>query len=387
MYVTDVGGLRELVERVRPAGIVGFDTEFLRERTYYARLCLVQVATDDVTAIVDPLALDDLAPLLEVLADPDVLKVVHAGSQDVEIFYHQAGVVPAPLFDTQLAATLAGFPSQVGYSNIVKELLSAELHKTETFTDWSRRPLSAEQVAYALDDVRYLPDVYRRLRERLEREGRLGWLEPQLKHLADPASYEVRPEEQYRRIKRLGALKPRQLGVLLKLAAWREREAMRRDVPRRWVLGDDALYEIARRAPVDERQLASIRGVGDKAAREARRGLLDAVRQGLAMPEDELPRVKRRGRPLRDVEGAVDLMAALVRLRARERSVALPQLATRKELELLAQGEGEASGLLAGWKREMIGEELVDLLEGRLRLAVRDGALVVERLERGADAG
>lgn len=371
---------------MKPAGIVGFDTEFLRERTYYARLCLVQLSTEELTAIVDPLQVRDLGPLLELLADDDVLKLVHAGSQDIEIFYHLAGVVPAPLFDTQLAATLAGFPSQVGYGNLVRELLGAELHKTETFTDWSRRPLSAEQVEYALDDVRYLPEIYRILRDRLESDGRLGWLEPQLEHLTDPASYEVRPEEQYKRIKRVSALKPRQLGVLMKLAAWRETEAMRRDVPRRWIIGDDALFEIARRAPSTPVELAAIRGVGDKAAREARRGLLDAVREGTEMPEDELPEVKRKRRPLRDVEGAVDLMAALVRLRAKQHSIALPQLATRKELELLAHGDAEASGLLVGWKREIVGDELVELLEGRLRLGVRDGTLTVEPTGAGSEA-
>ena len=381
MYVTDTEALAGLCERIRPAGFVGFDTEFLRERTYYARLCLVQLSTDDVSAIVDPLAIEDLSPLVSLLADPDVLKIVHAGTQDMEIFFHLARVVPAPVFDTQLAATLAGFPSQVGYGNLVREMVGAQLHKTETFTDWSRRPLSAEQVEYALDDVRYLPQLHRMLTERLEAEDRLTWLRPQLAHLTDPETYEVRPEEQYKRIKRLSSLKPRQLGVLMKLAAWREHEAMRRDVPRRWIIPDDSLYEIARRAPTDEAQLAAIRGVGDKAGKEARRGLLKAVRQGLDMPEDDLPHLKRRARPLRDIDGAVDLMAALVRLRAKERAVAQPQLATRKELELLAAGDAEGSGLLEGWKREIVGDELVALLEGRLRLALRDGALVVEKAE------
>lgn len=286
VYVSDREGLRELVRLLEGSEFVALDTEFMRERTYYARLCLIQLATDDVEAIVDPLAVDDLGPLLDLLQDRHMTKVLHAGQQDLEILCRLSGKVPAPLFDTQVAATLAGFPTQVGYGALVNEIAGVRLDKSDTFTDWSRRPLSATQLEYALNDVRYLPGVYRELRGRLEAEDRLSWLESEFDRMADPATYEVVPEEQFKRIKRISSLKPRQLGVLLRLAAWREREAQRRDIPRRWVIGDESLLEIARRTPEDRESLMAIRGVTDKLAKGLYKPVLEAVAAGLAMPED-----------------------------------------------------------------------------------------------------
>ncbi len=381
MYVSDRAGLRSLVEQLRGAEFLALDTEFMRERTYYARLCLIQVGTDDVQAIIDPLVIDDLGPLLDLLADTRTTKVLHAGSQDLEIFYQLSGRVPAPVFDTQVAATLAGYPTQVGYGQLVNEVCGVKLDKSDTFTDWARRPLSGTQIEYALNDVRYLPTIYRELRGRLEAEGRLAWLEPDFDRMVDPATYEVVPEEQFRRVKRMASLKPRQLGVLMVLTAWREREAQRRDVPRRWILGDESLLEIARRAPKDRAELLAIRGVGDKLPKAAYTGVLEAVARGLALPEDELPRLERRRRRPVDVDGAVDLMAALVRLRAKEHGVATPLLASRDDLEMLAGGERDGSSLLEGWRRTIVGDELLRLLDGSLALRLGDGRIVVEEFE------
>ncbi len=378
MYVSDRKTLNELASLLKGAEFVALDTEFMRERTYYARLCLVQLATDDVEAIVDPLAVDDLSPLLEVLFDVHMTKVLHAGQQDLEILYRLAGAVPAPVFDTQVAATLAGFPTQVGYGALVSEICGVRLDKSDTFTDWSRRPLSATQVEYALNDVRYLPGVYRELRERLESEGRLSWLEPEFDRMVDPGTYEVVSEEQFRRIKRISSLKPRQLGVLMKLTAWREREAQRRDIPRKWVISDESLLEIARRAPVDRESLAAIRGVADKLAKGLYPAVLRAVADGASIPHDQLPRLERKRRRPVDVDGAVDLMAALVRLRAKEHGVATPLLASRGDLEHLAGGEREDSALLEGWRRSIVGDELLRLLDGMLTLRLDEGRLVVE---------
>jgi len=383
VYVSDQNALQELIALLRGAEFVTLDTEFMRERTYFARLCLVQLATDDVEAIVDPLVLDDLSPLVELLADIHMTKVLHAGQQDLEIFYRLSGTVPAPVFDTQVAATLAGFPTQVGYGALVSEIAGVRLDKSDTFTDWSRRPLSANQVEYALNDVRYLPTVYRDLRSRLESEGRLSWLEPEFDRMADPATYEVVPEEQFRRVKRVSSLKPRQLGVLMKLTAWRELEARRRDMPRKWVLGDESLLEIARRAPEDRESLAAIRGVADKLGKGLYPAVLQAVADGLAIPQDELPRLERKRRRPLDVDGAVDLMAALVRLRAKEHGVATPLLASRAELEHLAGGERDDTPLLQGWRRSIVGEELLRLLDGELALRLDEGRLVVDESPPG----
>lgn len=369
--------LRRVVDQFRTAEAVGVDTEFMRERTYFAKLCLVQVGTDEQTALIDPIALPDLSPLCELLCDPGIVKVLHAGSQDLEIFYRLCGCATTPVFDTQVAATLAGFPQQVGYGALVRELLGVELDKGDTYTDWAKRPLSETQICYARNDVAYLPKVYRMLKERLEAEGRIGWLAADFARMEDPATYEGDPSELWRKVKRVSSLNRRQLAVAREVAVWREAEAMRRNVPKRWVIGDESIVEVARRAPRSFDELSAIRGVGDKVGRSAAGGLLDAVARGTAVPDEELPSLKKRRRPVGDVDAAVDLMVAVLRLRAREHGVAMPLLASRDELERLAAGEREGHPLLEGWRRGMVGEELIALLDGRIELRLDDGELVV----------
>jgi ribonuclease D len=379
VYVTDTATLKELVATLRKSSAVAIDTEFMRERTYYARLCLIQLGNDDVQAIVDPLVCEDLSPLCDLLTDESVVKIFHAGSQDLEIFYRVCGQATTPIFDTQIAATLAGFPQQVGYGALVKEVLGVALDKGDTYTDWARRPLSDTQVAYALNDVRYLPEVHRRLLAELEREGRTQWLHADFAHLENPSTYEALPEEQWRRVKRISSLNRRQLAVAREVAAWREREAQRRDVPKRWILGDESIVEVARRAPVTAAEVSAIRGVSDKAGKGAQKGIAEAVKLGLDVSEDELPTLTKKRRPQGDVDGAVDLMVAIVRARARERGVAMPLLASREDLERLACGEREASPLLEGWRKSMVGEELVKLLDGELSLRISDSNLIIEK--------
>lgn len=366
---------------------MGIDTEFIRERTYFARLCLVQLASDEDCAIVDPLAIGDLSPLCDLLSDPNVVKVLHAGSQDLEIFFRRCGRVAAPIFDTQVAATLAGFPQQVGYGALVHDLLGVKLDKGDSYTDWARRPLSDTQEEYALNDVRYLPEMYRRLQAELDRTGRALWLEADFSRMADPATYVVVAEEQWRRVKRVSSLNRRQLGVAREVAAWRESEAMRRDVPKRWVVGDESIIEISRRAPKDVVELAAIRGVSDKIGRGAAAGVIEAVARGMAVPEDELPSLKKRRRTIADVDSTVDLMVALVRLRAKQNGVAMPLLASRDELERLAGGEREGHPLLEGWRAAMVGEELCELIDGRLSLRLIDGELVVDSVSGASRYG
>jgi ribonuclease D len=378
-YIDTEQGLRDLVDRMRGAEAIAVDTEFMRERTYWAKLCLVQVGDGEHAAAVDPFAIEDLSPLFELLDDPDIVKVFHSGEQDLEIFWRLSGRVPAPVFDTQVAAALASFPLQAGYGLLVKELLGVELDKTSSYTDWARRPLSERQITYALDDVVYLPEVYRLLKERLEAEGRLDWLEADFERLADPASYEVVPEETYKRVKRRNRLRRRQLGVLQHVAAWREREAVRRDIPRGRVLGDEALVQIASRQPQTREDLARIRGVHDSVVKRDAKGIFAAVRAGLDMPESDLPTVRRRSGRRADVDAMTDLMSALVRTRAAEYGIAVPVLASRKQMVELARGERDESPLLEGWRRSHIGEELVDLMEGRISLSLDDERVVVER--------
>jgi ribonuclease D len=360
---------------------VAVDTEFMRERTYYARLCLVQVGIDGRVGLVDPFEVDDLGPLFGLLTDGSVTKVLHAGEQDLEIFFRLMGRPVRPVFDTQVAAALASFPLQVGYGTLVRDLVGIELDKMDSYTDWTARPLSHSQVEYAAADVLHLLEVDRTLRERLARDGRLEWLEEDFAVMADAATYEVVPEEMYRRVKRRSRLKPREMGVLLHVAAWREWEAMRRDVPRGRVANDEALVQIASRKPQAVAKLRQIRGLHDRIVRESGESVLAAVRSGLEMPDDELPRMPRRPRSRVDVDALVDLMSAVVRARSREYGIAMPVLASRKEMEELARGEREDSSLLAGWKRSHVGEDLIALLEGRTTLSVDGERVRIDRRE------
>lgn len=377
MYVRDDQELRALVDSVRGADVLAVDTEFMRERTYFARLCLIQVATDDVAAIIDPLVVRDLEPLFTLLRDPSMTKVFHAGSQDLEILVRLMDEAPAPVFDTQVAATLAGLPSQVGYQALIKSLLGVELGKAHTFTDWGKRPLTSEQVQYALDDVVYMPRAYRLLERQLSEAGRLGWLADDFERMADPATYRVIPEEQYRRVKRASSLDRRSLAVLREVAAWREVEAQTRDVPKRWLVSDESLVELARRAPQTREGLSAVRGLNEQVARRSAEAILAAVARGKAVPDDELPRFEKRKRLEGELDELADALSAVVRVRAKEHGVAPTLLATRDDLERFAGGERDTSPLNSGWRHALVGADLEALLDGRTGLSVRGGRIVI----------
>ena len=387
MYIRDAESLADTIEILMAAPVVAVDTEFMRERTYYARLCLVQLGTAEESFVVDAVALEGkLEPLARLLTAPHVVKVVHAGSQDVEILLRATGSAIAPVFDTQIAATLAGFPVQVGYAQLVKDLLGVHVDKSDTFTDWAARPLTPEQVEYAEADVRYLPQVYERLHERLEREGRLAWLAEDFEHLADPQTYEVDPREQYRRVKRASSLDRRSLAVLRELAAWRETEAQRRDTPKRWLISDESLVEIARRTPGSAAELSGIRGVNDKVASRSGAAVIAAIRAGQAVPEDELPRLPRKDRIPSGAQAVADLLSAVLRIRAREHNVATTLLASRDELERFAAGDRDGHPLSTGWRRTLVGAELAAIADGATAVRVKDGRLAVIPVDPPSEA-
>lgn len=379
MYIHDTQSLEDALPALAASPVLALDTEFMRERTYFARLCLVQIATPDEVFVIDAIALAaDLPLLAPVLAAPASMKVFHAGSQDVEILLRATGVAPAPVFDTQIAATLAGFPTQVGYAQLVKEMTGLTIDKADTFTDWSARPLSDAQLAYAEEDVRHLPGIYLTLLERLRREGRLEWLADDFERLADPATYAVDPHEQYLRVKRASTLDRRSLAVLREVAAWRETEAQRADIPKRWLIADESLVEIARRRPKSVAELRAIRGVNERVASRATSGLLAAVARGEAAPEDALPRLPRRERIPRDAQPIADLLSAVLRIRAREHGVAPALFATRDELERFAAGEREGHPLTSGWRHSLVGAELEAILDGRVAVTIVDGQLTLK---------
>lgn len=382
MYIRDAEALSEAVEALCSAPVVALDTEFMRERTYFARLCLIQMATTEASYLIDAIALEGkLEPLARVLGAPGIVKIVHAGSQDVEILLRATGSTVAPVFDTQIAATLAGFPTQVGYAQLVHDLLGVKIDKSDTFTDWSVRPLSEAQLVYAEADVLHLPAVYRLLHERLVREGRLGWLADDFERLADPATYEVDPREQYRRVKRASSLDRRSLAVLRELAAWRETEAQRRDTPKRWLISDESLIEVARRRPASAAELATIRGVNDRVASRNASAVLAAIEAGMAVPDDELPRLPKRDRIPTDAQPVADLLNAVLRVRAREHGVAPGLIASRDDLERFAAGDREGHPLSSGWRHTLAGAELGAILDGVVSVRVVDGKLAVSPVD------
>lgn len=377
--ITDTKTLADFCSGLADDEAVAVDTEFMRERTYWAKLCLIQLAGSTGAAAIDPLADGiDLAPLFALLAAPQVLKVFHAGRQDLEIFHRLMGRLPAPVFDTQLAAMVCGFGDQVAYETLAAKLTRARLDKGSRFTDWSLRPLSQRQIDYALADVTHLRPIFDKLKARLEATGRGDWLAEDLAALSDPASYAVPPEEAYRRVKNRNG-DGRFLAVLREVAAWREREAQAKDLPRSWVLRDEALLEIAHHLPKTVDDLARTRGLGRKFVEGAQgHEILAAVARGLALP-DELRPVREERRELPKSIGPVaELLRVLLKMKCEEADVAQRLLASADDIELIAAfGEAAQVPALHGWRRQVFGCDALKMRAGALAIAIDGRRLVL----------
>ncbi|MBR3193248.1 ribonuclease D [Bosea sp. (in: a-proteobacteria)] len=356
---------------------VTVDTEFLRETTYYPKLCLIQIASPDEAVMVDPLAEGlDLAPFMALMTDQNVVKVFHAARQDLEIVWMLGRVLPTPLFDTQVAAMVCGYGDSVGYEQLVNDLAKARVDKSSRFTDWSRRPLSEAQLVYAESDVTHLRDIYLALQADLAASGRESWVAEEMAVLNSPGTYEVKPENAWQRLK--GRLrKPKELAVLMELAAWREREAQHRDVPRQRVLKDDALMDIVQRAPRSAEALGELRSVPNGFERSRAGGeVLAAVERALAIDPRSLPRLEReRGRP---GNGAVlDLLKVLLKATADAERVAPKIIASSDDLEEIAGNDEADVPALHGWRREIFGEKALALKNGSLSLRIVRGRVTV----------
>lgn len=374
--ITTTAELAGFCEKIKGQPFVAVDTEFMRETTYWPKLCLIQAAAPNAHAVIDPLADGiDLEPFLAILRDESILKVFHAARQDVEIF-NNLQAMPRPLFDTQVAGMAAGFGEQIAYDALVRQMLKIELDKSSRFTDWARRPLSDNQLTYALADVTHLAELYPKLRERLEREGRLAWVTDEMAGLTDPANYDVDPENAWRR------LRPRRhtakyLAVYKAVAAWRERTAQMRDQPRGRILKDEAIDEVATQAPTDADALDRLRSV-PKGFSGSRFGpdLLAAVREALKDPEGYAPVIDRAKTQASPAAGAVvELLKVLLKARAEEAGVASKLIATVADLEQIANDDEAPTPALKGWRREAFGEDALKLKRGELAL-VLDGARV-----------
>ena len=376
LYIDTTDQLAALCERLQRHDWLTLDTEFLREKTYRPRLCLLQVANPEVIACIDPLALDDLSPLLEVLYDSGITKVLHAAHQDLEIFFEMRGSLPAPVFDTQVAATLLGHGDQIGYGNLVKAELGVELDKAHARTDWCHRPLDDAQLDYAADDVRYLRDIYLNQRRQLAELGREQWLQADFNELIDPARYSNPPEAAWLRVKGSNRLRGVQLAVLQALAAWREEQAQQNNRPRRWILKDEVLLDLAKQMPADEARLRRIRGLEDGSVQRHGANLLKLIAAARQLPKEQWPTLKEGQRLPPEQEPLVDVLMALLRERCQQQRISPSAVAGRRELEQLVLGETDIP-LLHGWRAVIAGQSLQALLQGKLALLVEDGRLGV----------
>jgi ribonuclease D len=385
--ISDSESLAQLCERLARAPFVAVDTEFMRENTYWPDLCLFQIASSEEAAAIDPKAEGiDLTPLLSLLVNNEhVIKVFHAGGQDIEIIFNLTGGTPHPIFDTQIAAMALGLGEQIGYSNLCESLLGKSLDKGARFTDWARRPLETRQIDYAIGDVTHLAALFPKMLERLRRTGRGAWLDQEMDRIADPANYINDPALAWKKV-RVQSRKPEVLGRLKAAAAWREIEARSKNLPRGRIMKDETLADVALHPPSSQEKLGQVRGLSpswrnnDIGAR-----LMEALANADPLPPSELPPRDDKS-PGLGKEGALiaDLLKLLLKIRARESNVAPRLIARSEELELLAAGRREGLSILEGWRFEEFGREALDLVEGRLAFAVRGGKMVMTRAEADA---
>ncbi len=375
--LTSSAELAACCERLSRHPFVTVDTEFLRETTFWPKVCVVQMASDDEAVAIDTLAADlDLAPFFALMVNPAVVKVFHAARQDLEIIWKHSGLVPAPLFDTQVAAMVCGFGDQVSYGELAQSICKAPIDKSSRFTDWSKRPLSEAQITYALADVTFLRDIYRALVAKLEKSGRILWLDDEMATLKNPATYEQHPDNAWERL-RGRARKPRDLAVLMELAAWRERDAQSRDVPRSRVLKDDVLVDVTLAAPRTAEALGSLRSF-PRGMERARTGveILAAVERGLARDPKSLPKIAREKRGNGSAGATVELLKVLLRHVSEANGVAAKMVATVDDLEAIANDDRADVPALGGWRREMFGERALELKYGRLALTLEKGRVI-----------
>lgn len=368
--ITSPDELAAVIAELSRSHFVTVDTEFIRETTFWPELCLIQMAAPGVEALVDPLAPGmDLAPFFQLMANERVTKVFHAARQDIEIIFHRGGLIPHPVFDTQVAAMVCGFGDSVSYEQLVQKITGGQIDKSSRFTDWRHRPLSEKQLTYALADVTFLIDIYKSLKDQIDKEGRAHWLKEEMEILTAHRTYDPHPEDAWRRLK-MRMRKPQELAVLQSVATWRELEARERNVPRGRVIKDDAIYEVAQQQPRDAAALARLRSIPKGWERSSgAAGLLSAINAALAIPSHELPKLPRQSHAPEGSAAAAELLKVLLKLVAEDHNVAAKMLASSDDIEKIA-AEGEKADVPAmhGWRREVFGDKALKLVGGGLAL-------------------
>lgn len=386
MYIDTQEGIQEFVEICQGTPFLAIDTEFLREKTYHPQLCLIQIATEAFEAIIDPLAPIDLGVLQPLLTDERTVKVFHAGDQDRAILYSLINTPVAPVFDTQRAALLLGLSQQISLAALVNHYCEVNLKKESSFSDWSQRPLTPEQLSYAFEDVRYLPGIYKKMVAELTQMGRLLWLREDFELMEDESSYKVDPRELWRKLRGGMMLKGRQLAVARELAAWREETAIARNLPRKWVLQDELIVEAAKREPKTTEALYRIRGLRERLGQKWAKEVLERITIARNLPESEWPTRERPPANHSSSLAKIDLLTAFLHLRSKELRIASVFLANHDELERLAAGQRDELALMQGWRRELIGDDLVQLLEGKISLSLAGDDLKVTLAEQADDS-
>jgi len=368
--------LREFCKTVEKHDWFALDTEFLREKTYYSKLCLVQIQAGDHRACIDPIKIEDLSPLYDLLNNPNITKVLHAAHQDLEIFNQLTGHVPAPVFDTQIAAAVLGLGDHMGYARLVEAMLNVTLAKTQTRTDWSKRPLNNKQLDYAIDDVRYLAQIYPMMLEQLTRKNRLHWLDKDFKRTVDPQTYAIKARERWKKVRGNQVLKRPQLAVLRELAAWREDLAEKTNRPRKWILSDDILLDLARQQPTSKAAFSEIRGLSPERVAKNHERWTKLIKKGQATPENELPELPRSKKPTPTQNTLIDLLMIVLQIKAKELGITPAAIAGRKQIATMIQS-GQTS-LSDDWRGAIVNELFEQIISGEKIVRVDNRKVVVE---------
>lgn len=362
--------LQTFVDKISDVKWLAIDTEFLREKTYFAKLCLIQIEANGHRACIDPIAIDDLSAFAELMHNPNIVKVLHAAHQDLEILLQLTGKVPAPIFDTQVAASVLGIGDQMGYARLVESMLGVSLAKTQSRTDWSKRPLRDAQLEYAIDDVRYLAQIYPMMIDQLETQNRLSWLDNDFAKATNPETYAANADERWKKVKGNQVLKRPQLAILRELAAWREEKAEKSDRPRKWILSDDILLDMARQQPTTAETIKEIRGINPDRSQKNHEVWIELIKKGQATPEAEWPQLSRANKPSPNQNALIDLLMLVIQIQAKKHKITAAVIATRKRVaDMVLAGETHISD---DWRGALVNDEIKAVIAGELYLGKKN---------------
>ena len=374
-YIDTTEKLRLFTDKISKVSWIALDTEFLREKTYYAKLCLIQIEAEGYRACIDPLLIDDLSPFHELLLNPDIIKVFHAVHQDIEILSQEMGKMPAPIFDTQIAASVLGYGDQMGYARLVEQMLGVKLSKTQSRTDWTRRPLKKIQLEYAIDDVRYLAQIYPKMIEELTSRGRLKWLDRDFARAVDPETYAANPKDRWQKVRGNQVLNSQQLAVLRELAAWREEKAEQSNLPRKWILSDDILLDFARQQPASSEAIGEIRGINPERSKKNHQLWLSLIKKAQNLPESEWPVPPRSKKPTANQNLLIDLLMLVIQLQAKKHGLTAAAIATRKQVAKMVQEK--KTRLSDDWRGELVNTEFAQIISGEMALGLENDKLAL----------